>query len=82
MAEDVERLARLAYPGAEEAMILTLAKDQFIDALDDDDMKLRIQQLRPQILGVRSGAGVIQLGRKAEEQTSKGDSVVWETVSE
>ena len=50
LAEDVERLARLAYPDAEESMIVTLAKDQFIDALEEDDWKLRIRQLRPQTL--------------------------------
>ena len=50
LAEDVERLTRLAYPEADEMMVMTLAKDQFIDALQDDDMKLRIQQLHPQNL--------------------------------
>jgi len=50
LAEDVERLTRLAYPGAAESMISTLAKDQFIDALHDDDSRLRIRQLRPQTL--------------------------------
>lgn len=50
LAEDVERLARLAYPGASDTMVLTLAKEQFIDALQDEDTKLRIRQLRPQNL--------------------------------
>jgi hypothetical protein len=50
LAEEVERLTRLAYPGAGEEMITTLARDQFIDALHDDDTKLRIRQLRPQTL--------------------------------
>ena len=31
-------------------MIATLSKDQFIDALRDDDVKLKIRQLRPQTL--------------------------------
>ena len=35
LAEDVERLTRLAYPEAAEMMIVVLAKDQFIDALPD-----------------------------------------------
>ena len=38
LAEDIERLTRLAYPEAAEAMVIVLAKDQFIDALPDDDM--------------------------------------------
>ena len=50
LAEDVERLARLAYPDADDPMVLMLAKDQFIDALQDDDWKLRIRQLQPQTL--------------------------------
>ena len=50
LAEDVERLTRLAYPGAAEEMVATLSKDQFIDALHDEDTKLRVRQLRPQTL--------------------------------
>ena len=50
LAEDVERLTRLAYPDALEGMITTLAKDQFIDALQDGDTRLRIRQLRPPTL--------------------------------
>lgn len=46
----MERLARLAYPEASEQMILTLTKEQFIDALPDEDTKLRIRQLRPKNL--------------------------------
>ena len=78
MAEDVEQLARLAYPGADEAMILTLAKDQFIDALDDDDMELRIRQLRPQ---QSLEYTLEQESYSLAGRHSKGDSVVWETVS-
>ncbi len=47
LAEDVERIARLAYPDAAEPMIETLAKDQFIDALQDEDMRLKLRQGRP-----------------------------------
>lgn len=50
LAEDVERLARLAYPDAPNSMITILAMEQFIDALQDDDTKLRIRQLRPATL--------------------------------
>lgn len=31
-------------------MVMALAKDQFIDALQDEDTKLRIRQLRPETL--------------------------------
>ena len=47
LAEDVERLTRLAYPEAAEAMVIVLAKDQFIDSLPDEDMRLGIRQSRP-----------------------------------
>jgi len=50
LAEDVERLARLAYPEATEAMVEVLAKDQFVDALQDEDMRLRIRQNKPAML--------------------------------
>ena len=50
LAEDIERLARLAYAGASPILIDTLARDQFIDSLPDDDMRLRLRQERPPTL--------------------------------
>ena len=50
LMEDIERLARLAYPDAAHAMLELLAKDHFIDSLTDEDMKLRIRQNRPESL--------------------------------
>ncbi|CAB3989610.1 Hypothetical predicted protein [Paramuricea clavata] len=47
LAEDIERLAKLAYPEATSAVLETLAKDQFIDALVDDELRLRVAQGRP-----------------------------------
>ena len=47
LAEDVERLVHLAYPEAAEPMVEILAKDQFVDALPDEDMRLRIRQNKP-----------------------------------
>ena len=69
LAEDVERLTRLAYPEAAETMIVVLAKDQFIDALPDEDMRLRIRQSPTYpSTGLRDGigAGILLYG----EQTS------------
>ena len=48
LAEDIERLARLSYPDASESITDTLARDQFVDALPDEDMRLRLKQERPQ----------------------------------
>ena len=42
LAEDVQRLVRLAYPDATEPMVEVLAKDQFVDSLPDEDMQLCI----------------------------------------
>ena len=50
LAEEVERLARLAYPEAPSEMLELLAKDQFIDALADGDMRLRTRQNHPKSL--------------------------------
>ena len=50
LAEDVERLTRLAYPDASVEMIEILSKDQFIDALTDEDSRLRLRQNKPETL--------------------------------
>ena len=50
LAEDIERLTRSAYPDAAANMIEVLAKDQFIDALQSEDMRLRVRQSRPSTL--------------------------------
>lgn len=50
LAEDIERLARLAYPLALEDMKDLLAKEQFIDAILDGDTRLRLKQSKPQSL--------------------------------
>ena len=47
MADDIERLARLAYDDAPTAMQDTHAKKQFIDAMTDDDQRVRVLQSRP-----------------------------------
>ena len=47
MAEDLERLVRLAHPLASEEMKDLLAKEQFINAILDGDARLRLKQGRP-----------------------------------
>ena len=51
LAEEVERLARLAYPEAPPEMLKLLAKDRFIDTLADGDMRLSMRQSHPKSLG-------------------------------
>lgn len=50
LAEDIERLTRLAYPLAPEYTKDLLAKEQFIDAILDGDTWLRLKQSKPQSL--------------------------------
>ena len=46
----MERLSRLSYPDAPSTIQDVLARDQFIDALPDDEMRLRLKQERPSTL--------------------------------
>ena len=48
--EDIERLAHLAYLDVAPAMLELLAKNQFIDSLTDEEMKLKIWQSCPESL--------------------------------
>ncbi|KAG0710289.1 hypothetical protein GWK47_023141 [Chionoecetes opilio] len=43
LAQDVEHLARKAYPGATEDLTVLL-RDQFVDALDDQQLKVYVMQ--------------------------------------
>ena len=42
LAEDVEKLIRLAYPDADPAMVELLGIDHFIDTLLDEEMWLNV----------------------------------------
>ena len=50
LAQHVRRLTNLAYPTVPADVKETLAKDHFIDALLDSDLRLRIKQARPRSL--------------------------------
>lgn len=50
LGESIRRLAHLAYPTAPREITEMIAKDQFIDALTEFDMRPRIQQSRPKSL--------------------------------
>ncbi|MCG8047963.1 MAG: RNase H-like domain-containing protein, partial [Candidatus Thiodiazotropha endolucinida] len=47
LGQDIRRLTNLAYPNAPSDVKETLAKEQFMDALSNSDMRLRIKQARP-----------------------------------
>ena len=50
LAQHIRRLTNLAYPTVPADVKETLAKDHFIDALLDSDLRLRIKQARPRSL--------------------------------
>ena len=47
LGEEIKHLVRLAYPDASVDMLDILAKDQFIDTLPDEDIRLRLRQNKP-----------------------------------
>ena len=50
VADEVERLARLAYNDAAATTQDTHAKEQFVDAITDDELHVRVLQTRPETL--------------------------------
>jgi hypothetical protein len=50
LGQVIRRLAKLAYPTATTEIRETLSKDQFVDALVDSEMRIRIKQARPRNL--------------------------------
>ena len=52
LAETVETLTRTAYPDASTELQDIVARDNFIDSLPDDDMQLKIRQVRPATLQI------------------------------
>jgi hypothetical protein len=75
LAEEVERLATLAYPEAPPEMLELLAKDQFIDALADGDMRLRMRQPSKELTRGPTdclGAGGIPVSQSAVSETGEG----------
>ncbi len=41
---DLEHLVRKAYPGASEELTVVLLRDQFVDALEDPQLKIYVKQ--------------------------------------
>jgi hypothetical protein len=61
LGQAIRRLANLAYPTVTAEIRETLSKDQFVDALVDSKMRIRIKQARPKNLN-----GAIQLAVELE----------------
>lgn len=47
LAQDMEALVRRAYPAAPEEMIVVLARDSFVDALNDQQLQIYVKQAHP-----------------------------------
>lgn len=47
LAQSIKKLTRKAYPTADQTSISILALDQFIDALPDPEMRLRLREAKP-----------------------------------
>ncbi|KAJ8051141.1 hypothetical protein HOLleu_04599 [Holothuria leucospilota] len=50
LAQDVKRLTRFAYPGASSHLQDQLARDHFVDCLEEPELRLGVHQTRPKIL--------------------------------
>ena len=48
LAQSIKKLTRQAYPDAPHSLVSTLARDHFIDALPESDMRLRLREAQAQ----------------------------------
>ncbi|KAK8373833.1 hypothetical protein O3P69_012516 [Scylla paramamosain] len=58
LAQDLEVLVRRAYPEASEEMITILLRDQFVDAIDNQQLRIYVQQAHPKDLQEAPGEGL------------------------
>ncbi|CAC5425633.1 unnamed protein product [Mytilus coruscus] len=83
LGQSVRRLSNLAYPTAPLVLRDTLAKEQFIDALVDSEMRLRIKQSRPKGLNQALQLAVeLEAYNTAESKTLKSMGHLRQTTSD
>ncbi|VDI54542.1 Hypothetical predicted protein [Mytilus galloprovincialis] len=83
LGQSVRRLSNLAYPTAPLELRDTLAKEQFIDALADSEMRLRIKQSRPKGLNDAIRLAVeLEAYNMAESKTLKSMGHLRQTTSD
>ncbi|CAC5393294.1 unnamed protein product [Mytilus coruscus] len=83
LGQSVRRLSNLAYPTAPLELRDTLAKEQFLDALVDSEMRLRIKQSRPKGLNDTIRLAVeLEAYSKAESRTMKSMGHLRQTTSD
>ncbi|CAC5366412.1 unnamed protein product [Mytilus coruscus] len=83
LGQSVRRLSNLAYPTAPLELRDTLTKEQFLDALVDSEMRLRIIQSRPKGLNDAIRLAVeLEAYNKAESRTMKSLGHLRQTTSD
>jgi hypothetical protein len=69
LSQEIRRLVQLAYPAAPNQLIEMLAKDHFVDAVNDGEIRWRIFQSKVQDLDQATAAAVeIETYKKPESQ--------------
>ncbi|CAG2224639.1 unnamed protein product [Mytilus edulis] len=80
LGQSIRRLSNLAYPTAPLDVRETLGKEQFIDALVDSEMRLRIKQSRPKGLNDAVRLAVeLEAYNKAENKVREGRGYLRQT---
>ncbi|XP_071153837.1 uncharacterized protein [Mytilus edulis] len=80
LGQSIRRLSNLAYPTAPLDVRETLGKEQFIDALVDSEMRLRIKQSRPKGLNDAVRLAVeLEAYNKAENNMREGRGYLRQT---
>ncbi|KAK3090718.1 hypothetical protein FSP39_014054 [Pinctada imbricata] len=74
LGQAIRRLTNLAYASAPSEVRETLAREQFLDALPDSDMRIRIKQARPKDLNdaIRHAVELEAFLRAEDKTASKG----------
>ncbi|CAC5402085.1 Transposon Ty3-I Gag-Pol polyprotein,Transposon Ty3-G Gag-Pol polyprotein [Mytilus coruscus] len=83
LGQSIRRLSNLAYPTAPFDVRETLGKEQFIDALVDSEMRLRIKQSRPKGLNDAVRLTVeLEAYNKAENEIREGRGYLRQTMND
>ena len=80
LAQNIRKLTRQAYPGANSDLIDTLALDHFIDSLLDSETRLRLRECSPKTIQEAETLAVkLEAQRLADRQRSKNVGSLSET---
>ena len=77
LAQAVKKLVRQAYPGVNKDVIETFSTDNFIDALNDSEIRLRVRELGPKTLAeAEQTAPRLESHKIADKQRSRLDEQI------